>query len=256
MKIEESYHKFARYYDEYMQHVDYESWVNFVLSHYNQVHEKSAVKIHELACGTGNIATRLVQRGYDVSASDISSSMIDIARSKPFSADFSVKDMRDKLPEKEYDLILLLFDSLNYLYPISEIEAMFDNIHNGLKDDGLFIFDISTEKNCLDNFDGYVDIEDRKGSYLIHRSEYHSGERMQKTHFTLFEEDKEFYRRYDEVHKQKIYPVQEVIEAIEHSNLSLHGIYRLSNSKSLKLVEEEMANADHCFPRLFFVCGR
>ena len=91
---------------------------------------------------------------------------------------------------------------------------------------------------------------------MIHHSEYHAENRMQNTHFTLFEKNGETYNRYDEIHRQKIYSVQSVIEEIAKSPLKLLGMYSLSDNYEHIIKKEELKNADQCFSRIFFICGK
>ncbi|MCF7919676.1 MAG: class I SAM-dependent methyltransferase [Candidatus Cloacimonetes bacterium] len=255
MDIKESYSIFARFYDDYMEHVDYDNWVNFILSQYNQRHADGMGIILELACGTGNIANRLVKRRFTVEASDISEEMIAIAGSKPFAANFHQADMLTPLPHNRYDLILLLFDSLNYLQTPFQVKKLFANVKSSLCTNGMFIFDISTEKNCLDNFDGFLNIEDNEDSFLVHQSFYLPDDKIQETQLTLFTKEGDYYRRDDEQHHQKIYPIPELIKMIRKSKLEIFGIYRLSVNQEIPIPEEEYEIAGQCYNRVFFVLG-
>ena len=255
MNIKESYSIFARFYDEYMEHVDYDLWVNFVLGQYNHHHLAGAGKILELACGTGNIATRLVKRGFDVEATDLSAEMIEIAKAKPFAAKFKQANMLEKLPTDKYSLVLLLFDSLNYLQDQDDITLLFNNVSESLKETGIFIFDVSTEKNCLDNFDGFLNIDDEDDSFLVHQSFYIAEEMIQQTHLTLFDKTGDSYKRFDEWHNQKIYMLANIKELISESKLKLLGIYRLAGKEGVPIPDEEQSDADQCFTRLYFICG-
>jgi 2-polyprenyl-3-methyl-5-hydroxy-6-metoxy-1,4-benzoquinol methylase len=65
--------------------------------------------IYELACGTGNIALNLANRGFNVTASDISESMISIANYKNKQVSnkcaFMQKDMRQVQSVEKYDMV-------------------------------------------------------------------------------------------------------------------------------------------------------
>ena len=249
----QAYSLFARYYDEYMAHVEYDSWVDFILGRYTRRYKKSPGKVLELACGTGNIASRLVRRGFAVDGTDISEAMLHIARVKPFAANFKQANMLDPIKNDKYDLILLLFDSLNYLRQPEEINILLENAGNALTPEGMFIFDVSTIRNCRDNFDGFINIEDNKQGFVIHESEFEQGKLLQTNHITFFVPQGGLFQRYDEYHLQKIYPVKTIIEFIESSCFKLLGVYRLAGEKSQKILPEEYGYADKIYDRVFFV---
>ena len=244
-----NYSIFAKYYDSYMSHVNYRGWTNFVLNRYHKIHRTNPEKTLELACGTGNIACRLVKKGLDVEASDISAEMLKIASGKPFYPKLFKKDMLDPIQSERYNLILLLFDSMNYLLTKSKIRKLLDNVYFGLKEDGLFIFDCSTIKNCRENFDGFVDLDDQGNEYLIHQSELHK--MIQTTTLTIFKRKGFLFERKDEIHKQKIYIAEDIVSIINASNLKLLGIYSIgTESNLLNRISDDL---DHNYLRLFFV---
>ncbi|MDP8221341.1 MAG: class I SAM-dependent methyltransferase [Candidatus Stygibacter frigidus] len=251
----QAYSLFARYYDEYMAHVEYDKWVDFILGSYTRRYKKSPDKILELACGTGNIASRLVRRGCKkVDATDISDAMLDIAKSKPFPANYQIADMLVPIIDK-YDLIILLFDSLNYLINDIDISILLNNVRNSLSNKGLFIFDISTIRNCQENFDGFINIEDEERGFVIHESEFDNSKLMQTNHITFFVPEGDFFKRYDENHQQKIYRVEAIVELIKASALKLYGIYCLTDSEPKLITTTDYAFADKHYSRVFFVLG-
>jgi len=236
-----------------MAHVEYEEWVKLILGCYSHSKGSSPKRILELGCGTGNISSLLVRRGFNVDATDISEDMLEIARSKPFPANYSQSNMLDPLDADKYDLILLLFDSINYLTDPVDLEILLTNTERGLKGEGLFIFDISTHHNCMEYFNGFIDIEDSKDGYLIYTSDYDEHSRFQRNQITFFLQDGEHYRRFDEKHRQRIYRLVEILEVVEKSCYKLLGIYRLANGRKFRVRPEEYSMADDIYDRLFFV---
>ncbi len=249
-----NYSVFAEYYDRYMSHVNYKRWVDFILKQYNRAFKKRPQKILELACGTANIACLLVQKGLAVDAVDISGEMLHIAaqkHNKPvlYQADI----LTEKYPDK-YDMILLLFDSINYFLKKKEISKILKNAYQSLRKQGIFIFDITTLKNCEDNFDGFVNLEDNGDDYLIHQSEFNYRNFIQTTNLTFFVKKGIVFSRYDEIHKQRIYLVKEIGEIIKKTNFDLTGIYSVEDEKNQ--LEQNLDNLDKRFTRIFFVLER
>ena len=244
------YSVFAKYYDNFMDHVNYDEWVKFVLNQYHKKLKKSPQSILELGCGTGNISTRLAKKGLHVDAADVSSEMLKVASQKQFKPKLFRADMLSPI-KKKYDFILLLFDSMNYLLKDEEIRQLFENVQQSLNDDGMFIFDISTKKNCERNFDGFIDIKDSENEYIVHQSDLDYSSYIQTTKLTFFLKKGYLFSRKDEIHKQKIYKVKEIISLISMSNLNLIGVYCIEKEENL--LRKDSDTLDNLYSRLFFV---
>ncbi len=240
----QSYSYLAEIYDDYMQHVDYPKWADFILDAYKKYTGKSPDKILELACGTGNIACELVKLGYNVTAEDLNEQMLKIANSKPNAPQLRLANMLDASDENIFDLALLIFDSLNYLQSTEEISRLLTTVHSRVTPNGIFIFDISTLKNCHENFDGLLDYQKIAENFMVQESLLQ--EDTQITKFDVFKKNGYLYDLHHEIHKQKIYPVETLLYLIEKSPWTLLGIY--SNWKLL--TDSQKAEAED---RLFFV---
>ena len=75
------YEQFALLYDELMNDVPYDKWVEFTEESLQQADMKEA-KILDVACGTGNVTLPLVQKGYDLIGVDLSEEMLTVAQQK------------------------------------------------------------------------------------------------------------------------------------------------------------------------------
>lgn len=245
------YDFFAPYYDHYMRHVDYDLWVDKIqtLQAFHSRHKP--VDVLELACGTAQISERLVKTGYTVTASDRSAEMLNYAGRKEFKPNLLQADMTDALPIESFDLVLLVFDSINYLLEKSSVAKMLENVYATLRSGGLFIFDISTYRNSKENFNEYLNLDEENDYVLIHRADFDSENRMQNTHLTIFQKSDNHYIRMDEHHKQRIYYVSELLSLCESSPLKCEGIYSLYQDKNL--IHVSSRKLDHQYSRLFFV---
>ena len=143
--MKNAYKKFAYYYDEIMQEMNYDLWVEFV-----EPYLKKDDKILDLACGTGTFATMLKLKGYDVSASDLSEEIIEIANEKRkinrLDINFYVADMTNFRVDEKQDVITCFFDSVNFLKDKNEIKKLFNCVYSSLKENGYFIFDIFSKE--------------------------------------------------------------------------------------------------------------
>lgn len=102
-------------------------------------------RILELCCGTGRLTLPIAKKGYNISGVDITSSMLEQAKTKALEADLEVEfieaDIRTlNLPEK-YDFIFIPFNSIHHLYLNSDLFQTLNVVKKHLKENGLFLLD-------------------------------------------------------------------------------------------------------------------
>jgi ubiquinone/menaquinone biosynthesis C-methylase UbiE len=136
-----SYNIFAKYYDRLTENADYKVRSDYISGFFN--HGK-VENILEIACGTGSFTKELCKKGYNVTACDLSDSMLTIAKSKCPDAKFLKCDMRSFDFEGNFDACICMLDSINHLTDIEDWKRCFDSVWRSVKKDGLFIFDVNT----------------------------------------------------------------------------------------------------------------
>ena len=137
-----SYKTISYYYDEIMEVIEYDLWVNFV-----KPYLKKDSHILDLACGSGTFANSIANLGYKISGLDLSEEIINVAKEKTKmnhnEIDYQVQDMSNFKYDNKFDVITCFFDSINFLEE-NNIKPLFDCVYNHLEDGGYFIFDIFT----------------------------------------------------------------------------------------------------------------
>lgn len=132
------YDKEAKHYDRFND--EGSAVVNHVLE---EIFKKYRVEtILDLACGTGSQVFYLNKKGFKVVGSDISPKMLKIAKSKKGSLEikFVKGDVRlSKLGT--FDAVITIFNAIGHLTK-KDFEKTIRNIHENLKPNGLYIFDI------------------------------------------------------------------------------------------------------------------
>ncbi len=217
----EPYDSLASIYDHVMRHVDYEHWARYVDDLLREL-IGAPQDLVELACGTGNATFNLADLSYSVRGYDGCEAMVRVAQEK--SAEdgrgipFDVRDLRDLHDVAPTPAAVCLYDSMNYLLEPGDVDTALQQVHGVLTTGGVFIFDVCTEQNSVQHFDGVVDIEEGPGFQYTRRSDYHRGERLQVNSFDLEFDDG---RRHQETHVQHIYPIDELRARIEASPLQL-----------------------------------
>lgn len=248
------YSSFSEYYDIYMKHVDYHKWVNFIISRYNEIYSKNPSRILETACGTATMSRLLKERDLNAEACDLVPEMLDIARFYNRDITLFQADMINLNLNKKFDLILCLFDSVNYITSKKDFTEMLKNTTEHLTDEGLFIFDISTYYNSKENFDGFINVEDNQENFLLHRAEFIPRNYTQETELNLFSQRFNCYLREDEIHVQKVWKCKEIIEMVNSTNLKINGIYDIDSEKNL--INLKIQDLDNFYSRLFFVLSK
>jgi SAM-dependent methyltransferase len=138
-----AYDGLAPYYDELTHEHDYEGWTRHL--------ERTAARLGasgrtllDVACGTGKSFLPFLERGYAVTACDISPAMVALARAKAPGTEVFVADMRALGRVGSFDLVTCLDDSLNYLTDEGDLDAAFAALAANLAPTGVLVFDVNT----------------------------------------------------------------------------------------------------------------
>ena len=139
----------AKYYDYLLGDEEaFDFWLEYI-------NAKDYHTVLELASGSGVLAGILKKQGKEVTASDISKEMKEVATNN-FDGEYLILNMIDFDLHKKYDLILCVCDSINYLYE-EELEQMFKSVYKHLNDGGRFIFDMHNPKRLKEFDEEYIE---------------------------------------------------------------------------------------------------
>lgn len=215
------YHALAAGYDIVMAHVDYESWAEFV-HRLLWKHHPGPQRILELGCGTGSFSLALQPLGdYTYAGTDRSETMIFVAREKAamegIPIQFETSDFVGFRTDTPVDVVLLLYDGVNYLLEENEVAALLRSAYRALDPGGLFIFDISTPANSINNAQYFNDEDEVDGFAYVRRSTYDAKTRIHKTHFDMTIDG----TRFEEDHLQRAYTFEEITAIVENSPFEL-----------------------------------
>ena len=250
-----SYSFFAEFYDRYMAHVDYSLWITMILTWIRRHTQDQPQKVLELACGTANIAEQLVFKGMEVDACDWSPFMLREASRKAFKPNLFQASMDEPLArEAYYDLVLCLFDSVNYLLDLARLKKSFGYVMKALKPGGFFVFDISTIMNSRVNFDDLVQQHRFGDAMIVHHARFDELSMRQKSSLTLFRKRSLGHVMSEEHHIQRVYRHREIINLISGSGFELVGIF--SPDTRANLLPKRAHDIDERYPRLFYMLKR
>ncbi len=238
----------AGIYDIVMSDVDYETWADYIDEIILQ-HKPKAQKLLELACGTGTIALSLEELDcYEITATDGSPDMIRIAQKKAAQVNseitFKTADFLNiDLPES-FDVVYMVFDSLNYLHNEDDILKLHSEVKKVLKPGGIFIYDFTTPRNSRKAI-RYLNNENRhlKGKFRYERQSRYDGKNQIHTNIfqiELMNKHGESAGSYEEIHHQRIYTFEEIKSIVKKTDFTILQAYdgfelKSATNKSLRI---------------------
>lgn len=150
-KLQEMKEWFESWFDTDFYHMLYEHRDNTEAEHFirNLVRElpiPSDVELLDLACGRGRHSIYLDSLGFKTTGVDLSPKNIEAAKKyESESLQFFVHDMRDALPDHEFDIVLNLFTSYGYFNHAGNLKVL-QSIYSYLKPGGKLVIDYLNEK--------------------------------------------------------------------------------------------------------------
>ena len=140
----EAYQALAPFYDQFTAAYEYEAWLE-ALEALGRDHGLRGRRVLDLGCGTGKSFLPLLGRGYEVTACDLSPSMVELARAKAGDrARLFVADIRSLPPARPLDLVTVLDDGINYLLSDLDLERAFKGVARVLDAAGVLLFDLNS----------------------------------------------------------------------------------------------------------------
>ncbi len=248
---EKTYNEFGNFYDNYMAHVSYDKWTSKIKNWVSQYSSDKVKRIYELACGTGEIAKRMVNPENEVFAGDISEGMLHIAEKKETKLNLFRHNMLEELPVADIDLTLCVFDSINYLLSEDHVLTCFKNVKKAMSKTGLFIFDISTIYNCEEILDGFINYEEYADYKVLHTSDWDPDESLQKSFLDIYKKERFFCKNIQETHYQRIYPVRVIRDLLDKAGFELIAVY--NNNDNMNLINYYPEDLDERFSRIYFI---
>jgi ubiquinone/menaquinone biosynthesis C-methylase UbiE len=244
------YKDFAFIYDNLMDNVDYDKWVDYI----EEIIKKEDVQVKnilELACGTGNLTIPFAKKEYDILGIDISEDMLSVAREKCIDEGIEVVFLNQDMTELDFevynlDCVLCACDGFNYILEDENIQSIFDNVYELLKQKGVFIFDISSY-NKLSNILGNNTFgENREDITYIWENYFDYETNMVEMDLAFFTRNKEYYQKFEETHYQRAYKNDEIVNMLKNTGFDYIKVYK----------DFTFLSPDEETERVFFVCKK
>lgn len=225
----EAYTSFAEVYDTFMDNVPYDEWADYV-EHLLKEQDIDSGLVLELGCGTGSMTEALSSRGYDMIGVDNAQEMLDIARRKKEKSGqdilYLLQDMQAFELYGTVRAAVSVCDSINYVTEPEDVIQVFRLVNNYLDPEGVFVFDFNTQYKYKEVMGDCTIAEDREDCSFIWDNFYDEEEKINEYELTLFlREEGNLYRKYQEVHFQRAYTLEEMTEYLERAGLIFLAAY-------------------------------
>jgi ubiquinone/menaquinone biosynthesis C-methylase UbiE len=234
----QAYDAYASAYDDFNHGYMYERWTGRLLGKAEEA-GLGGDRLLDVACGTGLSFIPMLERGWQVTGCDISPEMLDLARAKVGdAATLLTADMRDLPVLGQFDLIWSVNDSLNYLLSPEEFKATLTGMRRNLAPEGMVVFDVNTlttyrtffSSKCVDEVNGRRFV----WQGLMSAAEVSPGS-INEARF-----DAEGEAGVEHVHRQRHFPEEEVLAAIDAAGLRCLDVFGESNGDLERGMEEDV----------------
>ena len=227
-----------------MIHVNYKKWAKYIQKILAGYGIKNGVII-DLGFGTGLLFKHFRSRKFMVLGADLSFQMIQSSKTQPPDCPvlFMVNDICNTAVKNQVvDVVLFLYDSINYLQTKLRLKAAFSEVSRILKPDGIFIFDIVTRHLCEKYFSDHREVMKLPETKIVRESFFDPEKELQYNFFT-FTTGEQSVR---EKHIQRIYSILEITKEAKRQHLNIHACYQGLGFR----------NASEKSERVHFVCKK
>ncbi|EKY23995.1 class I SAM-dependent methyltransferase [Clostridium celatum] len=218
-----AYGEFAKIYDELInEDINYDSMVERILEicNLNNVNFEDYL---DIACGTGNVTVRIAKHFKNIYGVDLSEDMLNEAfdklKSNKIRGKIICQDMTSLSLNKKFDLITSVLDSTNYITDVEGLKNYFCGVHEHLKDNGLFIFDINSYYKLSEILGNNIYTYSEEEVFYTWENSFE--EEILSMFLTFFVKCGDLYERFEEEHFERAYKEQEIEHYLNEANLEV-----------------------------------
>jgi SAM-dependent methyltransferase len=220
--ISSPYTVLAENYDYIIKHVDYQSWFEYIKSVMLKYCNNPNIVV-ELGTGTGKFGAKFSAAGYNIYGIDKSIDILRVAKRRAFGKFRLIcSDMSAFYLKPSADFIFSVHDTMNYFLKKSDIVKVFKSVASSMKKESIFMFDITTEYNILNNFHEKTSVYKIKEVLVEWNNLYNKRKRIVQSvlHFSGSDGSSQ-----TEVHYQRIYEVKEILKLLNKCGFEVLGVF-------------------------------
>ena len=222
---EDAFTTVARFYDELMLTVPYERWVDYVERILGRWYVRPR-DVLDLCCGTGAVGGEMARRGYDVIGADLSEPMVQgcYRRDPPLPA-VVMDATRSALRGGQFDLVVCLYDSLNYIIEPEGLQRALAGIAEVLRPGGVAIFDLNTGRALRIGLFTQSNTMTREPLQYVWRSTWDEERRLCRVDMEFTWHGSGGVEQFRETHYERAYEDDEIRAMLRKGGLRLLATY-------------------------------
>lgn len=214
------YKIFSKLYDKFMKYSDYGAWEN-QMEELIKEGKPNGNTLLDIGCGTGELLLRMA-KNYKCDGMDLSEDMLKIAfkKLKHREVGLFLGNMIDFDTGKTYDIMVSLFDTVNHILTLDELECHFKSVYKSLNQNGIYIFDVVDRKFMNEMFPNDLFVDNRKDLTCIWEHEIDGGiDYIDATYF--LKNSRGSWDKFTESYTKKIFTEDEIKKSVLNANLKL-----------------------------------
>ena len=219
MQRRDAYTHLAKWFEYLNDDCDYENWSQYLIMQLKAYPLKEGL---DVGCGGGWFTRAFQRHGYQMTGLDVSAEMLDYAQARALKegvrSEYLLGDITKMQLPKKFDFVTAINDCLNYI-PKQKLDSALKRVYGALKKEGVFLFDVSSERKILQRIANTVCVDDRDDvTYISFNRAETDGVTMD---VSLFEKNPDgTFCRKDETHRQYIYTEEELLVALERNGFT------------------------------------
>ena len=214
-----AYANLAKWFEYLNDDCGYENWSQYLILKLGQFTLKKGL---DVGCGGGWFTRAFQKHGYQMTGLDKSAEMLNYAQETALKAgvrsEYLLGDITAFKSPNKFDFVTAINDCVNYI-PKQKLSAAFKNVYSALGKNGVFLFDISSERKFIEKIANTVSVDDRDDvTYMSFNKAEEDGATMEVTLFVKHADGR--YERLDETHRQYRYTQAEILAALEKAGFA------------------------------------
>jgi SAM-dependent methyltransferase len=241
-----TYEAFAPYYDLFTAHHRYDEWTA-TLERCARAAGLRGRRLLDVACGTGKSFLPFLNRGYEVTACDVSPAMLALAAEKAGGrARLIEADMRALPVLGSFDLVCCLDDAVNYLLTEEELRSALAGLRSNLAPGGVIVFDANTLL-AFRTFFARTTVVSEHDRVLVWdgraSAEHAAGESAAATLLALDRGEDDWWTRHEIAHLERHHEEATVRRALASAGLECAAVYGMRPDGSIEDGFDELADS-------------
>ena len=220
MERKTAYAHLAKWFEYLNDDCDYENWSQYLIAKLRPFSFRTGL---DVGCGGGWFTRAFQRAGYQMTGLDISPEMLDFAQEQALKSglrsEYLLGDITRFRSPKKYGFVTAINDCINYI-PKARLLSAFKKVYALLEKDGVFLFDISSERKFKNKIANTVSVDDRDDvTYFSFNKEEEDGVTMEVSLFVRRKDG--LFERLDETHRQYRYTEEEILSALAEAGFTV-----------------------------------